>query len=131
MKSRPCRDCNEYSAMFLLSHRGSLPSSGDFENALHRFLQCRCRGCKREADEISAGRSKRRAWNRRDTGLFEHDAAKLLRTHSCLGNIYPRIERAFRRQATESGNSIQVANELLASLAELTHYARSCADLIF
>src|SRR5580704_14593536 len=131
MKSPLCRDCNEYSAMVLLSHRSSLPSGGDFENALNRFLQCCGRGCKREADEISSSRPKRRAGNRCDTGLFEHDAAQLLRTHSCLGNNYPRIERTFRRRATESGNAIQVANELLASLAELTHYARSCAVLIF
>src|SRR5580704_8910574 len=100
-----------------LSHPSSLPSRRDFENALHCLPQYCGRGCKREADEISASQAKRRAGNRRDTGLFEQDAAEFLRTHSCLRNIYPGIERAFRRQAAESGNAIQVANELLASLA--------------
>src|SRR5207245_1124812 len=80
-----------------------------------------------KAHEIGAFRTKCCARNRRHSSVFEHDAAKVFRTHPCIRNVYPGVERPLRGSTAESGNPVQVAYKLLTTAGKLTHHARRSA----
>src|SRR5580704_4088619 len=108
----------------LPNHRGAVPGGGSALNSFDSLLQVRSGRSEREADKVPTGGAECSAWDSGDTGFFKHDAAEFFSGHSGVGDIDPGIKRAFGRLAAESGDAVEIANELLAALRELVDHAR-------